>query len=342
MGEKKLSPLKNNHKIAIDAMGGDHAPDNVVAGAVEAVKEYDSRLILVGKEDVIKKELTKYSFNGSNIEIRHAQSIVEMDESPSMALRRKKDSSIRVANELVKEGETKAVISAGNTGAAMAFSKIVLGSLRGIERPAIAALSPSKTGITLLLDVGANVDCSARQLSQFAIMGSVYADDIMGIRNPRVGLLNIGTEEIKGGELTKEAYGLLKKLKLNFIGNVEGRDIYNGTVDVVVCDGFIGNVGLKISEGVADTITYFLKEEINKGLLGKLGFLLLRSSLKGIRKKIDYSEYGGAPLLGVNGISIICHGGSSAKAIKNAIRVAHECVSHKLNEHLLRNIERAL
>jgi glycerol-3-phosphate acyltransferase PlsX len=321
-------------RIAVDAMGGDYAPGVIVEGAILAANEHRCKVVLVGDRSAIEQSISDKDLSPKNVEIHHAPDVIGMDESPSLALRRKKDSSLRIATELVKKNEADAVVSAGNTGACMAISKFVLRPIKGVERPAIAAVLPSLNGVSLLLDAGANVDCKPFHLKQFAIMGSIYAQDILRIKNPKVGLVNIGTEKDKGNELTKESYSILEKTDINFIGNVEGKDAYNGNADVLVCDGFIGNIGLKFSEAVAETVTAFLNVEIKKRFSSKLGFLLLRPSLRAIRKKIDYSEYGGAPLLGVNGISIICHGSSSAKAIRNAVRVAKECVEKNVVQHI--------
>src|SRR6266852_609372 len=297
-------------KIAVDAMGGDHGPRVVVEGAVAAVREFGASVILVGDRPAIDREVVRLNAQGLALEIRHASQVVGMAESPSHALRRKRDSSLRVAAELVKEGEASAFISAGNTGAAMAISMFVIGVLPGVDRPAIAAVLPNLRKFTILLDAGANVDPKAEHLLQFAVMGHVYARDILGLDSPRVGILSVGEEEGKGNELTKEAYEQLRESSLNFVGNVEGRDIYNGRCDVVVTDGFTGNVALKISERLA------------------------MPAFERFRRRIDYTEMGGAPLLGIDGAAIICHGASPVKAIKNAVRVAQEWASAGLNEHI--------
>lgn len=326
-------------KIALDAMGGDDAPAAIVAGAIEAVRELDVEIILVGDEKEIKKELGRHSTERLPLSIVHASQRVEMDESPSSVVRKKRDSSIWVATDLVKKSEAVAVISAGNTGASMATALFILGPIPGVERPAIATPLPTLKGTSILIDVGANVDCKPQHLFQFGIMGHIYAKEILGITQPKVGLLSIGEEDSKGNELTKEVFKLLKASALHFIGNVEGRDVYTGGADVIVCDGFIGNVALKISEGLSDAIIQFLKREIMSSSLGKLGYLLLKPSFARFRKKVDYAEYGGAPLLGVNGISIICHGRSSGRAIKNAIRVAKESYNRGVNRHIKEQIE---
>ncbi len=326
-------------KIALDAMGGDDAPAAIVEGAVLAARELDVAITLVGNDKEVEKALSRHKTSALSISIVHASQKVEMDASPSSVVRKKRDSSIWVATELVKRKEADAVISAGNTGASMATALFILGPLLGVERPAIATPLPTLRGTSILIDVGANVDCKPQQLFQFAIMGNIYAREILGIPQPKVGLLSIGEEETKGNELTREAFKLLKGSALDFIGNIEGRDVYTGVADVIVCDGFIGNVALKISEGLADAIIQFLKREITASPLGKLGGLLLKPSFARFKRKIDYAEYGGAPLLGVDGISIICHGRSSARAIKNAIRVAKESFNRGVNQRIKEQIE---
>ena len=328
-------------KIAVDAMGGDNAPHAVVAGAVHAAKEYGVGIILVGIEQVIHAELKKYPHARSlPIEVRNATEVVDMLDSPATVFRRKKDSSIRVANELVKSGEAVAVISAGHSGAAMTTSLFVLGKLEGIERPAIATFMPTVKGFCIILDVGANVDCKPNHLLQFAVMGEVYAKYLLKNPNPCVGLLSIGEEETKGNELTKEAFKLLSETSLNFIGNVEGRDLMSGKADVVVCDGFIGNVVLKVSESVAEAIGLMIRENIGGNILKKIGYLLMRPAFRALKRRIDYAEYGGAPLIGINGISIISHGRSSDLAIKNAIRVAADIAKSEVNRHIHDDIEK--
>ena len=328
-------------KIAVDAMGGDNAPYAVVAGAVQAAKEYGVGIILVGIEQVIHAQLKKHPHAQSlPIEVRNATEVVDMLDSPATVFRRKKDSSIRVANELVKSGEAVAVISAGHSGAAMATSLFVLGKLEGIERPAIATFMPTVKGFCIILDVGANVDCKPNHLLQFAVMGEVYAKYLLKNPNPCVGLLSIGEEETKGNELTKEAFKLLSETSLNFIGNVEGRDLMSGKADVVVCDGFIGNVVLKVSESVAEAIGLMIRENIGDNVLKKLGYMLMRPAFRALKRRIDYAEYGGAPLIGINGISIISHGRSSDQAIKNAIRVAADIAKSDVNRHIHEDIEK--
>lgn len=326
-------------KIAVDAMGGDDAPAAIVEGAIAAAREYDVSIILVGDETEIKKALSIHNVMGLPISVVHASQRVEMHEAPSSVIRKKKDSSISVATRLVKEGEAVAVISAGNTGASMAMGLFHLRPLSCVERPAIATPLPTLGGTAIMIDVGANVDCKPNHLFQFAIMGSIYAEEIFGIANPRVGLLNIGEEETKGNELTKEVFKMLKRSRMNFLGNIEGRDVYTGEVDVIVCDGFIGNVALKISEGLSEAMQQFLKQEILASSVGKIGYALLKSSFARFKKKVDYAEYGGAPLLGLDGVSIICHGHSSPEAIKNAIRVAKESYRRGVVRHIKEQIE---
>lgn len=316
-------------------MGGDRGPSVNVAGAVAAVRELGVAVTLVGQEALVHQHLREHRTADVGLGVLHAAEAVAMDESPSAALRRKKHSSIRLGLDLLKRGKADAFVSAGNTGAVMATALVVLGPLPGVERPAIAIVIPTKTGRAVLLDAGANVDCKPRHLHQFAIIGSVYAERVLGIAAPRVGLLSIGEEESKGNELTREAFGALEdEGAIRFIGNVEGRDVFKGDVDVVVCDGFTGNVALKISEGVAEVVKTLLKEEMAGDLLTRAGSLLMRRGLRRFMRRLDYSEYGGAPLFGVDGVCIIGHGRSSPKAIKNAIRVAGECVTTEVIPHI--------
>jgi phosphate acyltransferase len=325
-------------KIAVDAMGGDHGPAVVVEGAVAAVRELGASVVLVGDKAAIEAQLTRLGAS-SSVEIRHASQVVGMGESPSQALRRKRDSSLRIAAELVRDGEASAFVSAGNTGAAMAVAMFVVGVLRGVDRPAIAAVLPNLKSHSVLLDVGANVDPKPWHLFQFAVMGNVYARDILGIDRPRVGLLSVGEEEGKGNELTKEAYEQLKDSSLNFLGNVEGRDIYNGACDVIVTDGFTGNVALKISESLAEMVGALIKEELMRDMRSKLAAALARPAFDRFKKRVDYAEMGGAPLLGIDGGAIICHGSSPVKAINNAVRVAGEWATAGLNEHIRAALE---
>ncbi len=319
-------------RIALDAMGGDYAPAVNVEGAIEAVIEHGFEVILVGNQEILKGELEAKNYPRPLISIRHSSEVAGMDESTITALRKKKDSSIRVAVNLVKSGEADAVVSAGHSGVAMATALFVLGALPGVARPAIAATMPTLKGPFILIDAGANVDSKPLHLLQFALMGDAYVKAIFQREDPRVGLLGIGEEDIKGNELTKETFKLLKESDINFIGNIEGKDVFTGIADVVVCDGFIGNITLKISEGLADVITKMLKREIADKTTGRLGYLFLKSALRNFRKKTDYAEYGGAPLLGINGTCIIGHGRSTAKAIKNALRLASEFSSKRVAE----------
>jgi glycerol-3-phosphate acyltransferase PlsX len=322
--------------IAVDAMGGDHAPKSEVEGAIRAVRALNLKVILVGKQDVLNKELDQHAgARDLPIEIKHASEVVTMDDSAAKAFRTKRDSSIRVASRLVREGLADGVVSAGNTGAVMATAKMVQGMIPGVDRPALASAFPTLKGSpVVVVDVGANVDCSASMLAQFAIMGEIYSRVIFRNPRPRVGLLSIGEEEHKGNELTRSATPILKQLPINFIGNVEGRDIYAGDTDVIVCDGFVGNVALKLSEGLVDMIAHMLRDSLKSTISRKVGYLLARSAFAEFKKRLDYSEYGGAPLLGVKGVCIITHGSSNANAMKNTIRVAAEFAAGKINERI--------
>ena len=322
--------------VAVDAMGGDHAPGPEVHGAVRAARSQDVSIILVGQEDKLREELSKYSDADSlAIRIVHASEVVTMDDNPAKAMRTKRDSSIRVAARLVRDGEAHGLVSAGNTGAAMVTAKTVMGMVPGVDRPALASAFPTLKGKpTIMVDVGANVDCSPRMLAQFAVMGDIYSRLIFHTQDPKVGILSIGEEEHKGNELTRTASLLMKGLPLNFIGNVEGRDLYTGKADVIVCDGFIGNVALKVSEGMVEVIKHMLQESLAATITRKIGYVLSRAAYKDFRKRVDYSEYGGAPLLGVKGICIISHGRSNDNAIRNAIRVATEFASEHVNDRI--------
>ncbi|MCQ9208251.1 MAG: phosphate acyltransferase PlsX [Omnitrophica bacterium] len=322
-------------KIVLDAMGGDNAPGATVEGAVLAAKEFGSRIILVGMKDLLERELSKYGGNIPNIEIEHASEIIDMHDSPAASVRKKKDSSINTAVKLVKDGKAQAIVSAGNTGAVVCATTLYLRLLKGIERPGIAIVAPTLKGASLIIDVGANIDPKPVHLYQYAIMGDVYSRAILSKFNPTVGLLNIGQEASKGTDFTKKAYDLFAKSRLNFIGNVEGRDLFNGRCDVIVCDGFVGNVVLKVSESLAESLSALLKREMGENFITRLGALFSKSALMAMKKEMDYSEYGGAPLLGIDGICIIGHGSSSAKAIKNAIRVAGEAIDQKVNQHII-------
>lgn len=329
-------------KIAVDAMGGDYAPEEIVLGAVEAVNAYKIDVVLVGDKTKIENVFSSYGMKeNKHITIVHASQVIDMGEHPAQAIRKKKDASIVVATKLVKEGTCDAVVAAGSTGAAVTAALLGLGRIKGIERPCIATPIPSAKGITVLLDSGANSNSKPKHLVEGAIMGYHYAKAILGITKPTVGLLNIGEEASKGNELSQATYPLLEKLKtISFYGNVEGRDIPKGTVDVVVCDGFVGNVILKFGEGMAMFIIRLVKDTIkNSGFVAKLGALAIYPALKSLKKRLDYTEYGGAPLLGINGIFIICHGSSKAKAIKNSVRVAAELVQKDVVGHIRKSIE---
>src|SRR5215813_1978323 len=326
--------------IALDAMGSDKAPKPEIEGAIQAARHHDVRVVLVGPEPVLSAELARHpSAADLPIEVMHASEVVTMDDKAAQAVRAKRDSSMRVGLRLVREEKAVGFVTAGNTGAAMATAKVVLGMLPGVDRPALAAIFPTAMGTAAcLLGVGANVDSTPETLVQFAIMGEIYFRSMFGTRRPRIGLLSIGEEEIKGNELTRESYELLRQLPLNFIGNVEGRDIYSGTVDVIVADGFVGNVALKTSEGVANLVRSTLKETLKATITRQVGYLLSRSAFSDFKKRLDHTEYGGAPLLGVKGVCFITHGSSNANAIKNAIRVAAEFSRSGVNESIERGL----
>jgi glycerol-3-phosphate acyltransferase PlsX len=327
-------------RIAVDAMGGDFAPAEIVAGCVQAAKiGYGvSQIILVGNEAAIQAELDKYPNSPDCLKIVHASEVVGMDESPAVAIRRKRDASISRAIDLVKNGEADAVFSAGNTGAAVVAATLKLRTLEGISRPAIAAIMPTMKNPCVLLDAGANIDCTPDMLCEFAAMGEVYAREILHIERPRVGLLSIGEEDAKGNDTTKEAFKILDRSPLNFVGNVESRDLFEGRVDVVSCDGFVGNVVLKTSESVAKAMGTWMKTSFTSKLNRKLGALLLQGAFKEIKEKSDPSNYGGAPLLGANGVVLIGHGSSTAEAVKNAIRVISAEIKHDINHHIVERI----
>ena len=328
-------------RIAVDAMGGDYAPREVVAGAVDAARELScvTDVTLVGDESAIRAELALCGDIPSTIHIRHASEVVAMDEAPALAVRRKRDSSIGRAVDMVKSGEADAVVSAGNTGAVVAAATLKLRTLAGVDRPAIAAVMPTCGSSPLVLvDAGANLDCGPRMLQQFAIMGSVYSHAILGAEEPVVGLLSIGGEDIKGNETTKETFSLLQNSPLNFRGNVEGHDLFEGNTDVAVCDGFVGNVVLKTGESTAHAFGHWMKQEFKKNWIRLLGCTLLRGALLSMKARLDPEMYGGAPLLGVNGVCIITHGSSSRRAIYHAIRVAGESVHHHVNEDIVSKI----
>jgi glycerol-3-phosphate acyltransferase PlsX len=337
--------------IALDAMGSDRAPKPEIEGAIHAARSYGVRVLLIGPEATIRAELDRHpAASRLPLEIVHASEIITMEDKAVQAVRAKRDSSMRVGLRLVREGRAAGFVTAGNTGAAMATAKMVLGALHGVDRPALAAVFPTAPGTAaILLDVGANVDCKPHNLEQFAVMGEVYFRSMFGEtmfgrsgfgagRRPRVGLLSIGEEETKGNELTRESFQLLKRLPLNFVGNVEGRDLFNGHVDVIVADGFVGNVALKISEGVANLVRTVLKESLKATITSQVGAMLSRSAFSDFKKRIDHTEYGGAPLLGLKGVCIITHGSSNANAIKNAVRVAAEFAERHVNESIERGL----
>jgi glycerol-3-phosphate acyltransferase PlsX len=320
--------------IAVDAMGGDHAPGVIIQGALWAYSELGVNVTLVGDEDRIWEELAKEGKTGNGVQIHHCSQMVAMDESPLKVLRQKKDASIMVAFDLVKKGKAEAVVSAGNSGATVGAAVLTLGRIKGVERPALAGIFPGAKGNVVLIDVGANVDTRPNQLFEFGIMGDIFTRSFLNIDNPKIGILNIGEEGSKGNEQVRIAHDLFKKGPFNFVGNVEGRDIFSGDVQVIVSDGFVGNVALKLSEGMADTIGIMFEREISRRFISKLGFWLSRRAFETFRRKLDYAEYGGALLLGVKGVGIICHGSSSSKAIKNAIRIAIDFVNNHVQERL--------
>jgi glycerol-3-phosphate acyltransferase PlsX len=327
-------------KIVVDAMGGDHAPEATVEGAVLAAREYETEIILTGLSDLIHPILDRFDPDHNlPIEVVHADEVVEMHDLPGKVLRSKRKSSMKIGLDKLKDGTALAFVSAGNTGAVLAYSTVILRPLKGVDRPAIAIQLPTLKGNAILLDAGANVDCKVTQLFQFGIMGHVFAEYILGKENPRVGLLSIGKEDGKGNEIVKEVFQMLKASHINFIGNIEGKEVYRGNADVIVCDGFTGNIALKISESLAAMIGTNLKRMFQSNWASKLSYLLLKPQLDEFKKKVDYSETGGAPLLGVNGVVIIAHGSSSPKAIKNAIHRACELCEKNINEHIREDIE---
>ena len=321
--------------IAVDAMGGDHAPRPEVEGSVLAAREFNVRVLLVGQPNVVRAELTKHSAPNLPIEIVPASEVITMNDHPAQAFRRKKDSSVHVAARLVREAKAHGLVSAGNTGAVMTVARFLLGTLESVDRVALAAPFPNaKAGVSVLLDVGANVDSKPEHLVQFAVMGEMYYRATFGHRRPRVGLLSIGEEESKGNELTREVHERLKRAHLHYVGNVEGGDLFSGEVDVIVCDGFVGNIALKICEGLAVQIFGLLRKKLKSSLVSQFGAMLSQGAFKGLKKTIDYTEYGGAPLLGVRGVCVIGHGRSNANAVKNAIRVAAGLAKSRMNEKI--------
>ncbi len=333
--------LESKHAVAVDAMGGDFGPSIVVPGALEAARQSNGKIVLVGDKDAIEKVLETCDVKNVDYEIVHASQVVEMDEKPSDILRRKKDSSIQVACRLLKEKKVEGVFSAGHSGATVACGMFILGRIPGIERPALATLMPTQKKPILLLDVGANVDCKPMHLFQFALMGSTFIQDLLDVENPRVGLISIGEEEGKGNILVKESYPLLKMANhLNFVGNIEGRDVFSGDVDVAVCDGFVGNIALKLSEGLAMAMSRLLKEELlNSGLITKIGAYLASKGFRNFKKVIDHTEYGGAPVLGLRGVCIVGHGSSNAKAITSGVKMAFTSIEKGTNDRLVEAIQ---
>ncbi len=329
---------KGKTVIAVDAMGGDHGPSVVVPGAVEAARQFDVGVALVGDKARIAPVLAKCDTAGLEVRTVHASQVADMHEKPSEVLRRKKDASIMVACRLVKEGEADGVVSAGNSGATLACGMFTMGRIAGVERPALASILFTEKQPMVLIDVGANVDCKPYHLFQFGLMADVLAKDVLHIERPRVGLLSIGEEEGKGNLQVKEAFDLFKLASMNFVGNVEGRDIFTGDVDVVVCDGFVGNVALKLSEGLGTSLTRLLKAELTRTLPSRIMATLMQSTFKRFAQMVDYAEYGGVPLLGLQGIVIVCHGSSNSKAVTNAVGMAGKFVQSRANEHLIEEL----
>jgi glycerol-3-phosphate acyltransferase PlsX len=329
-------------RIALDAMGGDYAPRNTVAGAVMALKEYAKirKLFLTGDQAAIRRELQERECNDQRIEIVHTTQVIAMSEHPVDAIRRKKDSSVSRAIDLVKRREADAIVSAGHTGAMVAGTTIKLRTLEGVERPGIAAYIPTERNVFVLIDAGANVDARPEHMVQYAIMGTVISKNVLGFENPAVGLMSIGGEDAKGSEFTKDIFKLLRKTKLNFRGNVEGHDLFEDPVEVVLCDGFVGNVTLKVCEATATAVFHWLKRELTATPIRKLGALLAKNAFLAIRNRTNYEMYGGSPLVGVNGVAIIAHGASSPLAIKNALRVACEFVELEINPRIVEAIKR--
>jgi glycerol-3-phosphate acyltransferase PlsX len=325
-------------RIAVDAMGGDHAPHANVDAAIAAAREFGIHSLLVGSSARLERLIAESRYRGSDIDIVDAPEVINMDDPATAVVRRKRNSSIRVAADCVRDGRAEGLVSAGHTGAAMVSAKMVIGTIEGVDRPALAAILPNLSGHCLLLDVGANPDAKTQHFKEFAVMGSIYAQLVFGKETPSIGLMSIGEEVTKGTDRTKEAFKVVKETGLNFIGNVEGRDVFDGNVDVIVTDGFTGNVILKVSEALGEMVEKLLREEIKRTLQASVGFLLSRSAFRSFKQRLDYSEYGGAPMLGVKGCVIICHGRSSAKAIKNAIRFAAEFSRQRLAEKIQSSI----
>jgi len=321
--------------IAVDAMGGDKAPAPEIEGAIQAARQFGHRILLVGEDHTVEQALSSHSVGDLPIEVVHASDRITMDDHAAKAARGKRESSMHVCARLAASGKADGFISAGNTGACMAIAKMVLGKVSGVDRPALSGVFPTQKGTpVVVVDVGANVDCEPEMLKQFALMGEIYSRLVLRIQRPRVGLLSIGEEEHKGNTLTRDAMPLLKSLDIDFIGNVEGRDLFSGKADVIVCDGFVGNVALKVSEGLVDMFRIMLRESLEATLTRKIGYALSRSAYKEFKKRVDYSEIGGAPLLGVKGVCVICHGRADANLIKNAIRIAADFASSNMNQRI--------
>lgn len=330
--------MRKDIRIAVDAMGGDHAPEEIIKGCIEAVKEYEAKILLVGDPEVIQKQLAMHTYKEGYIEVVEAKEVITNDESPVAAIRQKKDSSMVVGLKLVKEKKADAFISAGSTGALLAGGTFIVGRIPGVERPALAPLIPNQKGFSLLIDCGANVDAKPSYLAQFAKMGSIYMENVIGVSKPRVGLINIGEEKEKGNALTKEAYDLIAETNVNFVGNVEAREVPHGKADVLVCDAFIGNVLLKYTEGFALSLFGIIKEELLKTTISKLGAVFAKSAFKRIKQRFDYTEYGGAPLLGLQGVVVKAHGSSNAKAIKSAVKQCIQFVGQEIVQKIESNI----
>ena len=329
-------------RIAVDAMGGDHAPDTIVDGAIAAARHLDAEILLAGASDRIEAALVRHgSAARHRVRVLDAPEVVEMTEAPAAALRRKRRASVRVAAESVSRGEAMALVSAGHTGATVMAAYSAFGTLAGVDRPALATTIPTRSSPAVLLDAGANVDCRPQHLLQFAVMGGVYARVALGVTRPRVGLLSIGEEANKGNELTRDAHRLMKQAPVNFVGNIEGREIYSGVADVIVCDGFTGNIVLKTSEGLVEAVESLLGHELQGTFSSQVGYLLSRRAFRRFRRRVDYSEYGGALLLGVAGLAVVCHGRSSAKAIRNAIAMAYRLASSDFIQRVEREIATA-
>lgn len=326
-------------KIALDAMGGDHAPVETVKGAIDALAHIESTIVLIGDADAIKAELNKYDYDKARVEVVHASEVITGEDKPVKAIKSKKDSSMVIGLEALRKQEYDAFLSAGNTGALLAGGLLKVGRIKGIDRPALCSVYPTRGGMSILADAGANAECKPRNLLEFGIMGSLYAQNVLGIDNPRVALANIGHEEGKGNSLVIEAYGMLKDANMNFIGNVEARDIPAGATDVIVCDGFTGNIILKLSEGVAKSFSSMIKEIFTKSVLTKMAALIVKTGLGDMKKSMDYTEYGGAPLLGVKGLVVKAHGSSNAKAFMNAIRYAEKTAASGVVEKIAAEVQ---